>query len=230
MLKAVIFDFDGVIADSERLHYKALNQAFETCGLHIPEDIHWQKYLGFSDLENVLAVNDDYKMNWSQQEINRLVEHKTASFHALAQTEAPIIDGVEDFIRMLHTAGLPLAICSGATREDIEIMLEHTEIKGVFKTIVTANDVEKCKPDPQGYLLALKRLQEKTKLTIEPSQCVVVEDSRWGLQAAVAAKMHTVAVTNSYAADHLSSHADYVIDRVDKLTIEDLERMCQYHS
>jgi beta-phosphoglucomutase len=227
MLKAVIFDFDGVIADSEQLHYKALNQAFATRGLHIPKEVHWQKYLGFNDLENVVAVNKDYKMNWSRQEINLLIELKAANFHALARTEAPIIDGVEDFIEMLHTTGLPLAICSGATREDIEIMLEHSEIKNAFKTIITANDVDKGKPDPEGYLLALQRLKEKTKTAIEPAQCVVIEDSGWGLQAAIAAGMHTVAVTNSYPADHLSTHADYVIDHLDMLTIDDLKRICR---
>lgn len=227
MLKAIIFDFDGVIADSEQLHYKALDQAFSTRGLHIPKDVHWQKYLGYNDFENVVAVNNDYKMNWSRQEIDLLIELKTANFHALARTEAPIIDGVEDFIEMLHAAGLPLAICSGATREDIEIMLEHSEINNAFKTIITANDVDKGKPDPEGYLLALKKLNEKTKTAIEPAQCIVVEDSRWGLQAAIAAGMHTVAVTNSYSADHLFNHADCVIDHLDKLTIDDLKRICE---
>lgn len=226
MLKAVIFDFDGVIADSERLHYKALNQAFARHKFHMPEQIHWQKYLGYSDLENIVAVNEDYKMNWSKEEIALLIELKTAAFHALARTEAPIIDGVEEFIDMLHNAHLPLGICSGATREDIEIMLEHSEIKDAFKTIVTANDVEKGKPDPEGYKLALKRLNQKNGSEIAPNQCLVIEDSQWGLQAAIAAGMRTVAVTTSYPSSVLSKYSPAVTDRLDKLTIDDLQKIC----
>ncbi len=227
MLKAVIFDFDGVIADSEQLHYKALDQAFATRGLHVPKEVHWQKYLGYNDLENFLAVSKDYKMNWSRKDIDLLIELKAANFHALARTEAPIIDGVEDFIEMLHAAGLPLAICSGASREDIEIMLEHSELKNTFKTIIASNDVEKGKPDPEGYLLALKKLKEKTKTQIEPNECIVVEDSSWGLQAAIAAGMRTVAVTNSYSSDVLSSYSDNIVDRLDKLALDNLKTICK---
>ena len=63
MLRAVIFDFDGVIADSEFLHYKALNKVFNLHGVHVPKDIHWEKYLGYTDIENIQAVSDDYNMN-----------------------------------------------------------------------------------------------------------------------------------------------------------------------
>lgn len=225
MLKAVIFDFDGVIADSEKLHYKALNQAFATRGFHVPEDVHWQKYLGYNDLENMVAVNRDYKMNWSRQEIDQLIELKAAAFHALARTDAPIIDGVEEFIDMLLAAGLPLAICSGATREDIEIMLEHSEIKDAFKVIVTANDVEKGKPDPEGYTLALKKLNEKLNLPIKAKECLVIEDSMWGLQAASAAGMKSIGVTNSYPLENLSNYTDFIIDRLDKLNMDILSRI-----
>lgn len=227
MLKAVIFDFDGVVADSELLHYKALNKAFATRGLEIPKEIHWQKYLGYTDLENILAVNEDYKMHWTQADIQQLAELKTANFHALARTEAPIIDGVDDCIEMLKDNGFPLAICSGAIREDIDIMLEHSGFAHLFDVMVTAEDVQKGKPDPQGYLLALKRLNEKTGQRINADQCIVIEDSHWGLQAAAAAGMHRVAVTNTYSKDHLEKWAEMVVDRLDKITIYDLQRICE---
>ncbi|MBN2512399.1 MAG: HAD family phosphatase [Sedimentisphaerales bacterium] len=226
MLKAVIFDFDGVVADSERLHYKALNQVFAAKGIQVPEEVHWQKYLGYTDLENVLAVNDDYKMNWSSQEIQQIIELKTAQFHALARTEAPIIDGVEEFVEMLSDHGYPLAICSGAMREDIRIMLEHSGFAHAFSVMVTAEDVEKGKPDPQGYTLALKKLNDSVDRKIESGNCIVIEDSRWGLQAAAAAGMRRIGVTNTYPKEHLAQFADFVIDRLDKLAIPDLKKIC----
>lgn len=226
MLKAVIFDFDGVVADSELLHYKALNKAFATRGLEIPKDIHWQKYLGYTDLENILAVNNDYTMNWSQADIQQLAELKTANFHALARIEAPIIDGVEECIEMLKDNNFPLAICSGAIREDIDIMLEHSGFAHLFDVMVTAEDVQRGKPDPQGFLLALRQLNEKTGQKITPADSIVIEDSHWGLQAATAAGMHRVGVTNTYPAEHLTKWAELVVDRLDKLTIPDLQRIC----
>jgi HAD superfamily hydrolase (TIGR01509 family) len=226
MLKAVIFDFDGVVADSELLHYKALNKAFAMRGLDVPKEIHWQKYLGYTDLENILAVNEDYKMNWTQADIKQLSELKTANFHALARTEAPIIDGVEAFVKILKGNGLPLAICSGAIREDIDLMLKHSGFAHVFEVIVSADDVQKGKPDPQGYLLALEKLNQKQIRKINVGDCVVIEDSHWGLQAAAAAGMHRVAVTNTYPKDHLGQWAERVVERLDMLTIQDLQRIC----
>jgi HAD superfamily hydrolase (TIGR01509 family) len=226
MLKAVIFDFDGVVADSELLHYKALNQAFATQGLEIPKEIHWQKYLGYTDLENIMAVNKDYRMNWTQADIRQLSELKAANFHALAHTEAPILDGVEPFVRMLKKTELPLAICSGAIKADIQLMLRHSGFADAFDIIVSAEDVHKGKPDPQGYLLALKKLNEKTSRKIIANECVVIEDSHWGLQAAAAAGMRRLAVTNTYSRDHLNPWADLVVDRLDKITIQDLQRIC----
>jgi len=227
MLKAVIFDFDGVVADSETLHYNALNMAFGTRGLHMPKDIHWQKYLGYTDLENVLAVNDDYQMNWTQDDIHQLLELKCANFHALARTDAPIIDGVEEFVEMLVDAHIPLAICSGAIREDIRIMLEHSGFGNAFQVMVTAEDVEKGKPDPQGYLLALAKLNQKTGSTIQACECVVVEDSMWGLQAAKSAGMHRIGVTNTYPAENLLPLSEAVVERLDVITMAQLEAVCQ---
>jgi beta-phosphoglucomutase len=226
MFKAVIFDFDGVVADSELLHFKALNRAFGTHGLEIPKEVHWQKYLGYTDVENILAVNEDYKMNWTQAEIQVLSELKTANFHALARTEAPIIDGVEEFVETLKDNGYPLAICSGAIREDIDIMLEHSGFAHAFDVMVTANDVQKGKPDPEGYLLALEKLNIKTGKKINAGECIVIEDSHWGLQAAQAAGMHRVAVTNTYPKDHLQKWAEMVVKRLDTIAIQELQRIC----
>jgi HAD superfamily hydrolase (TIGR01509 family) len=215
MLKAVIFDFDGVVADSELLHFKALNQAFATRGLQVSKDLHWQKYLGLTD-----------KMNWMQDDVRQLAELKAVNFHALARTEAPILDGVKEFIDRLKKAGLLLGICSGAIQEDIRIMLEHSGFADAFDVVVTAEDIQKGKPDPQGYLLALEKLNEKTGREIQAGDCIVIEDSHWGLQAAATAGMHRVAVTNTYLKDHLQQWAELVVDRLDKITIEDLQRIC----
>jgi beta-phosphoglucomutase len=108
---------------------------------------------------------------------------------------------------------------------EIETILQKAGLQGYFETIVSAEQVEKNKPAPDGFLLALERLNENHTPAIEPGECIVVEDSHWGLEAANAAKMKSVAVTNSYSADILKPY-DAVVDNLSELTIEQLNKIC----
>lgn len=227
MFKAVIFDFDGVIADSELLHYEALNTIFKRFGVDIPKDVHWATYLGYSDLENIEAVNRDYNMGLDDSAIAEQIAEKKIIFDELAKTDAVIIDGVAEFIRMLVDNAIRIAVCSGALRSDIDLMLDGAAFKDVFEEIVTADDVKHGKPDPEGYLLALERLNAGGGEPIRPEECIVIEDSHWGLEAAAAAGMNPIAVTNSYPADQLDGKACKIVDRLDELTMEDLLGICR---
>ncbi len=126
---------------------------------------------------------------------------------------------------MLRRANVPMAICSGSLRSEIETILKKASLLDYFQTIVSAQDIKKGKPDPEGFLLALKQLNDRSDEQIPPNRCVVIEDSHWGLEAALAANMPTIAVTNSYDADQLTA-ADIVVTRLDNLTIEDLNKLC----
>lgn len=227
MLRAVIFDFDGVIADSEFLHYKALNKVFNLHGVHVPKDVHWEKYLGYTDIENIQAVSEDYKMNLSPRQVKEFARKKTEFFNELVREETAILDGVEALIDMLQAHHIRRAVCSGAIRNDIEQMLAGSDLMDAFEVIITAEDVKKGKPDPQGYVLALEKLNQDEKTPIKPAECVVIEDSHWGLAAAAAAGMHPVAITNTYPAEQLRDKAEKIITRLDELTIDDLENICK---
>ncbi len=226
MLKAVIFDFDGVIADSELLHYKALNAVFNRYGVDVPKEIHWKKYLGYSDLDNIKAVNGDYGMGLDDRQIQRLVSEKKAIFDELVTRQPVIIEGVAAFIRRLVAAGIRRAICSGALRSDIKLILSGTEFLDAFEVIVAADDVERGKPDPQGYLLVLDRLNGSGD-PVKAGECVVIEDSRWGLEAAAAAGMNTVAVTTTYSRNELAEKAKKIVDRLDELSMNELFDICE---
>ena len=91
--------------------------------------------------------------------------------------------------------------------------------------IVSAEQVERGKPDPEGFLLALKLLNKKLRKSIQPADCIVIEDSHWGLEAAKAAGMHAVAITNTYAAEHLKP-ADKVIAHLNDLSLAELHTIC----
>jgi beta-phosphoglucomutase len=226
MLKAVIFDFDGVIADSEFLHYKALNAVFNRCGVDIPKEVHWEKYLGYSDLDNIEAVNRDYNMGLDDGQIRQLIDDKKVIFDELVISGSVIIDGVAVFIQRLVEGGIRRAICSGALRSDIDLMLSGSGFADVFETIVAADDVKHGKPDPEGYLLALDKLNRSGD-PVKAGQCVVIEDSHWGLEAAAAAGMNPVAVTTTYNRSELGLKAKKVVDRLDELSIKELNALCQ---
>ncbi|MCE5185723.1 MAG: HAD family phosphatase [Planctomycetaceae bacterium] len=226
MLKAVIFDFDGVIADSEELHYKALNEVLKRYGVDVPKAVHWQKYLGYTDQENIEAVSRDYGMGLDAAGVQSIMQEKKRLFNDLAMREAVIIDGVEDFVRRVRAAGIRMAICSGALRSDIELMLDGAGFAEMFEVIVSAEDVQKGKPEPEGYLLALERLNRQGE-SLQANECAVIEDSRWGLEAAAAAGMCPVAVTTTYSKQELQDKARKVVSRLEELKIETLADLCK---
>lgn len=229
MLKAVIFDFDGVIADSEPLHLKTFNMALKPLGVEIPRDKYYSDYLGYNDIECLHAVSGDFGLDLSARQIDELVRQKSEFFDDLAGSDSAIIQGVPEFIGMLAENGIAMAVCSGALLSDIEQMLDGTGLKDAFEVIVAADHVSRGKPDPEGFTLAVKRMNEQkpSREPILPSQCVVIEDSHWGLQAASAASMRCVAVANTYPADQLTSYADIVVENLTEITITVLKGLCQ---
>ncbi len=226
MLKAVIFDFDGVIADSELLHYKAINQIVARFGVDIPREKYWEHYLGYTDIDCFKAISDHYELDLGDKALWNLVNEKFTAFEELVYNGTTIIAGVTDFIKMLVDNKIPVAICSGAVAADIDLMLQGSELKKVFDIIVSADDIEKGKPDPEGFTKALRILNRSRQDPIAADQCLVIEDSHWGLQAARAAGMKSVAVTNTYPKEKLQDYADYVTDKLDSLTIEDVQKIC----
>lgn len=226
MLGAVIFDFDGVVTDSEILHFRAFNEILSPHGLELTKKEYYTRYLGLSDVDCLKALIEEGRLVIEAAQIPTLVQQKTHVFAKLARTDGSIIEGVREFLDLLTAASIPIAICSGALRAEIELILEDAGLRRLFDVIVSAEDVTHGKPDPEGFLLALQRLNEAVVVPITPGQCIVIEDSHWGLRAGEAAGMHTIAVTNTYDAEQLST-AEKVVDRLSDLTTDDLQQLCQ---
>lgn len=225
MLRAVIFDFDGVITDSEILHLRAFNQVLAQHNIEITEEVYYKEYLGFTDRDCFESVAGKNKLGLDSEQIEKLIKQKNRIFEELAATEATIFEGVPEFLQMLKENGIPLAICSGAVLEEIALILEKSGLGHFFAEIVSAEQIERGKPDPEGFLLALKRLNEENQNSIAANECVVIEDSHWGLEAAKAAGMHTVGITNTYDAEQLTM-AEKVVTKLSELSISDLQQLC----
>ena len=226
MLKAVIFDFDGVITDSEILHLRSFNRVLaQQYGVEITTKSYYKDYLGLTDFECFKLVADERQLALDNQQIANLMKQKTQIFEELAKAEGRIIEGVRDFLKMLEQNNILMAICSGAVLAEIELILEEARLRHFFTVIVSADQIKKGKPHPEGFLLTLQKLNHERHDLISGKQCIVIEDSHWGLKAAKAAGMHTIAVTNSYAADQLTL-AEKIVARLSELGIGDIQQLC----
>ena len=221
MIRAVIFDFDGVISDSEPAHYQAFNQLLADYGVCLSKEQYYSKYLGTTDAELLRMVSTEYDTDYNGLSMDELVSRKAVIFAELIAKEDHIIEGVEQLLKSLSENNLRIAICSGASAEDINVMLKGANLKKYFEVIVSADDVEKGKPDPAGYILTLQKLNQTESDPIQPNQTAAIEDSHWGLEAAAAAGMHTIALVGSYSAEELSM-AELVINNMTELKIEKL--------
>jgi len=232
MLRTVIFDFDGVITDSEILHFRAFNQVLGQYGIELTKQEYYKTYLGFNDADCYGKLIDQGLLKAGQDQISNLIEKKKHIYKELAKTEGKMIEGVRDFLTLLENNSIPMAICSGSLLTEVEMVLEDTGLRHLFEVIVSGEHVKKGKPDPEGFLLTLKRLnnninsaQAGNQNHILPGECIVIEDSHWGLEAAKGAGMHTIAVTNSYEAEQLGM-AEKVVNQLDELSIDDLQQLC----
>ncbi len=218
-LQAVIFDFDGVLVDSEPVHCRAFLDVVGRYDIGLTEEQYYAKYLGYTDAECVRALSRDFGVDLSGSRGEALLAEKTARFEALARGNNWLIDGAEELVRTLASKDVHLAICSGALRGDIALMLEGTGLLSCFEVVVTAEDVDRGKPDPEAFVLCVDRLRALDE-AVRREGCVVIEDSHWGLEAARAAGLRRVAVAHTYVQMRLEPRADRVVEKVGDLSWE----------
>lgn len=222
MIRAVVFDFDGVLANSEPLHFQAFLDVAAEEGLQLTKAAYYEKYLGFDDVGAFRAMSSDAGLSWNDVLIASLVERKAARMEALERGMSVLFPGAEDAVRRMSTLG-SIAIASGALRHEIERVLEREGLRSLFPVLVAAEDTPASKPDPAPYLRAVDLLRALDS-TLAARECVAVEDSRWGLQSARHAGLRTIAVTHSYPAVDLAE-ADVIIRDLDALTPELLQQL-----
>ena len=223
-LQAIIFDFDGVIADSEPLHFRAFQQALAEDGLELAPKEYYARYLGYDDVGMFQAFGEDRGLPMDAARVKELVVRKGVKLQAMMSAGSVLFPGAADFVRAAAQA-VPIAIASGALRHEIVEIIEAAGVSELFAAIVASGDTPESKPSPEPYRLAFERLRETTGTALDPRRCVAIEDSRWGLESARGAGLRCVGVTNSYPADELTG-AELVVSGLQTLTIEALDRLC----
>ena len=225
-LHAIVFDFDGVIADSERLHLRSYQDILAPKGITISTDDYLQKYLGYDDVGVFRAVGRDYNLPMDEARVKELIEAKGERYESLAAAGEMLFPGAAAFIRSAVAADVPIAIASGALTHEIEDVLERAGLRELFPIIVGADQTERSKPHPDPYQTAFAKLKAHTRRELIDWRTVAIEDSKWGLVSARAAGLRCVAVTNTYSAEELRSDAELVVGGLDRLTLEALDALC----
>lgn len=196
--EAVIFDFDGVIVDTEPLHYRAFQRILEPLGLGFSWAEYQETYMGFDDRDAFAEAFSCAGKPLSHEHLAALVTEKAGIFQEVIRDGVAPYPGVTELITALHASHIPLAICSGALLSDILPILETLGIRNCFKTIITADDVKKSKPDPESYRLAYRRLMETIATPAPDLRTIAIEDTPAGIDSAAGAGLTVLAVTNSY--------------------------------
>jgi HAD superfamily hydrolase (TIGR01509 family) len=220
-LKAVLFDFNGVIIKDEAIHRGLIDEILISENLRSKPGEYRQFCLGRSDhfcLKEILTnrgreVRDGY--------LTQLVNRKTQAYQQALDKleELPIYPGLEDFIQKLRLHEVKLAIVSDALRAEVELVLNRTGLLEHFSVIIAADDTTTSKPEPDGYLLAIERLNLKA------SNCLAIEDTPTGFQAARSAGVQVVGVAHTYPFHMLQRWTNWAVDYFTDLEVERVQQV-----
>ena len=226
MLRALIFDFNGIIVDDEPIHFELFKQVLEEEGIELTEADYYARYLGFDDRGAFTAAYREHGRSLDEKLLARLIDRKAIYYQSEIRSKVRIFPGVEKLVTTLVPV-LPLAVASGALRQEIETILSAAGLLKHFAVIISAEDVDHGKPEPEIFLKALARLNAQVEdgHPIDAADCLVIEDSKEGIRGARRARMKCLAVSNSHPTE-LLQEANAVVRSLEEVDLALLEKFC----
>lgn len=217
MIRALIFDFNGVLADDDRIHMRALRRVSEEEGFSFTDEAYLDKYLPLNDWDCFKALFAEHSIPLQDAKLDELIRRKSGYyFQAIAQ-KSVLFPDAERAVRAAANHCL-LAIASGARIEEIEHILAQADLGPCFTAIVSAEDVRFGKPHPEPFLRAHEKLKARNG-SLKVSECVAIEDSIGGIQSAHEAGMRCLGIAHSYGPDRLrAAHPEWTIDSIADFT------------
>lgn len=205
--KGVVFDMDGVLIDAREWHFKALNQALYPFGLEISDYDHEKRFNGLSTNTKLRILSEEKGLPKElHQTIFNIKQDRT--FRIASEKCFPILEH-QILLSRLKSLGLKIGIYTNSIRATAEYMLDRANISTYLDVLITNQDVEKNKPDPEGYLLACK------KLGISPKEVLVIEDGEYGKTAALSAGCNLFEVNGPWEVN-----IDYISEEIEELIHE----------
>lgn len=220
----MIFDFDGVLADSEPVHLHVFQTVLDSIGVTLTAEEYYARYLGYSDRDAFHHVLADRGITMADADIEALLETKKGLFPQAIGDHALYPGAAECVARV--AAAVPVAIASGALRHEIELILDRAGLRDRFPIIVAAGETPRSKPAPDPYARAFAMLAESGALRADATAAdvVAIEDSEWGLQSARGAGLRTMAVLTSYTRERLPS-AEVWVSAISDVTVDSLDAL-----
>lgn len=223
MLKAVLFDFNGVIIHDEPVHEQLINQLLVEENLRPKRGEFRKLCLGRSDRACLTDLMTSRGRTVTPSYLDSLITRKAAAYRQQLESleKLPIYPGVADLIFNLRATQLKLAVVSGSLRSEIELVLSRAQLQDAFSLIVSGDDPVASKPEPDIYLLAVDRLnQQFPGLNLHPQECLVIEDTFAGIEAAKRAGIPVVGVANTYPFHMLQRRANWTVDYLSDLELD----------
>lgn len=225
VLRAVLFDFNGVLVDDEPLHLELFQRILGEEGVKLSQEDYFRRYLHLDDKGCFAAALADAGRPVEPARLARLIARKASYYRERVRRQGyPFFAGAVALVEALAAAGLMLGVVSGALREEVEEALGQEGLRERFKVLITAEDVTEGKPDPEGYRKALELLNAQPPLPerlVHPHEVLAVEDSPAGLRAAADTGLVTLGVAHTYPAPELAE-ADVVVTRLAELAADEL--------
>lgn len=227
-LKAVLFDFNGVIIKDEAIHQQLIEEILIEENLRPSSQEYREICLGRSDRVCLAELLKRRGRVVTESYLTRLVTRKAEAYERKLETleKLPIYPGLEDLIFKIRVAQLPIGVVSGALRCEVELVLNRAQLAQHFTVIVAGDDIKVSKPEPDGYLLAVERLnQQYPDLKVQASDCLAIEDTPAGIKAAKRAGMQVVGVANTYPFHMLQRQASWTVDYLNDLELDRVQEI-----
>jgi len=231
MIRAILFDFNGVIIDDERIQMNAYMSVLKESGVDLTESEYFS-CLGMDDKTFVRTAFERKGREASPELIEEIRAKKSLEWKRIIDGKIPLFQGIENLI-VSSARSFPIGIVSMSKRADIEFVLEQSGLKRHFAHVTSAEDVVQHKPDPECYRLAFHAIDREVRRLgrspLSQRECLVIEDSPPGVIAASTARLRTLGVTNTVSAEALrSAGAEVVASSLNGLTAESLRVVYKY--
>ena len=222
MIRAILFDLDGTLADTEPLHFEAFREIFASENVEVTRDEYFSRLIGYNDHDCFTVVLREHRKPADAARVRALMDRKAALYQAMIAGRDVLCPGAEEFVRKCAER-FPLMIVTGTLRAEAEMILVRAKLRGLFADVIAAEDVERGKPEPDGFLAALGRLGFilRPRPSLRAEECLVIEDTAAGIEAAHRAGMRVLAVCYTVPATELAA-AEIVVPSFLQIDLDDI--------